>query len=228
LLALLQKAKEKQLLPLEKNALLDSLKKLMVDDTNKTSFSTKTTTMMKKDDIKLMLRNNNPTIAGEIAYMFAISNNPDIINTSDNYYYDDEDDSVILSRTTMEFWDALLTRFEEEYGNVVANENKTKKKKNKMKIKVAAKRIRSEYNEFLSRFVYAVERNNNEFELVSLKLRIALLKDAVMKRNSGAALYTTKFALETKQLLVQYNMPSPEAVQLFQFLASNVEQAVDK
>ncbi len=64
-------------------------------------------------------------------------------------------------------------------------------------------------------------RSANE-AMDNLKLRVSLLKDAVMKRREGdkARIFSKKFALEAKHLLVELKMPSPEAVALYQFVSS--------
>ena len=83
---------------------------------------------------------------------------------------------------------------------------------------------------FLSQYVYALDakyredkenRSANE-AMDNLKLRVSLLKDAVMKRREGdkARIFSKKFALEAKHLLVELKMPSPEAVALYQFVSS--------
>ena len=137
----------------------------------------------------------------------------------------------------MEFWEAVVSRIEFEY------EKEMKKTMDSSqierldavgyKIEAAAKRIRAQYNNFLSRYVYALDakwkddkENRSRSEAIdNLKLRVLLLKDAVMKRREREAsrIFSKKFALEAKHLLVDLKMPSPEAVTLYQFLLTNVE-----
>jgi len=100
-------------------------------------------------------------------------------------------------------------------------------------MEAAARRVRTRYNNFLSRYVYALDakyredkENRTSVEAMdNLKLRVSLLKDAVMKRKEGEAsrIFSKKFALEAKHLLVELKMPSPEAVTLYQFLLAKVE-----
>ena len=153
-----------------------------------------------------------------------------------------EEGGGILSRKTMEFWEAVVSRIEFEY------EKEMKKTMDSSqierldavgyKIEAAAKRIRAQYNNFLSRYVYALDakwkddkENRSRSEAIdNLKLRVLLLKDAVMKRSEREAsrIFSKKFALEAKHLLVDLKMPSPEAVTLYHFLLANVERREER
>ncbi|CAL6381873.1 unnamed protein product [Bathycoccus prasinos] len=212
---LLEKAKTTKLLPKETKAVVDMIRR---DATNA---------------LKLSLScgccsNKNPTVAGEVyatrEILFpgrgGVLEGKEERDDDDNDWYDDDDDDKILSRKTMEFWEAAVSRIEFEY----------ERRKDSARIEAAAKRVRARYNEFLSQYVYALDakykedkenRSANE-AMDNLKLRVSLLKDAVMKRREGdkARIFSKKFALEAKHLLVELKMPSPEAVALYQFVSS--------
>jgi len=216
-LNLLEKAKTTKLLPKETRAVVDMIRR---DATNA---------------LKLALMsccccsNKNPTVAGEVyaarEILFPGRGQGDGKEERDDDDNDFDDDIAgkkdkILSRKTMEFWEAAVSRIEFEY----------ERRKDSARIEAAAKRVRARYNEFLSQYVYALDakyredkenRSANE-AMDNLKLRVSLLKDAVMKRREGdkARIFSKKFALEAKHLLVELKMPSPEAVALYQFVSS--------
>ena len=215
---LLEKAKTTKLLPKETKAVVDMIRR---DATNA---------------LKLSLScgccsNKNPTVAGEVyATREILFPGRGVLGEGKEERDDDENDfddddiadikDKILSRKTMEFWEAAVSRIEFEY----------ERRKDSARIEAAAKRVRARYNEFLSQYVYALDakyredkenRSANE-AMDNLKLRVSLLKDAVMKRREGdkARIFSKKFALEAKHLLVELKMPSPEAVALYQFVSS--------
>ena len=202
---LLEKAKTTKLLPKETKAVVDMIRR---DASN----------ALKLALMSCGCSNENPTVAGEVYATREIL-----------FPFDNDDDDIsdikdkILSRKTMEFWEAAVSRIEFEY----------ERRKDSARIEAAAKRVRARYNEFLSQYVYALDakyredkenRSANE-AMDNLKLRVSLLKDAVMKRREGdkARIFSKKFALEAKHLLVELKMPSPEAVTLYQFLLAKVE-----
>ena len=199
---LLEKAKTTKLLPKETKAVVDMIRR---DASN----------ALKLALMSCGCSNENPTVAGEVYATREIL-----------FPFDNDDDDIsdikdkILSRKTMEFWEAAVSRIEFEY----------ERRKDSARIEAAAKRVRARYNEFLSQYVYALDakyredkenRSANE-AMDNLKLRVSLLKDAVMKRREGdkARIFSKKFALEAKHLLVELKMPSPEAVALYQFVSS--------
>ena len=199
---LLEKAKTTKLLPKETKAVVDMIRR---DASN----------ALKLALMSCGRSNENPTVAGEVYATREIL-----------FPFDNDDDDIadikdkILSRKTMEFWEAAVSRIEFEY----------ERRKDSARIEAAVKRVRARYNEFLSQYVYALDakyredkenRSANE-AMDNLKLRVSLLKDAVMKRREGdkARIFSKKFALEAKHLLVELKMPSPEAVALYQFVSS--------
>ena len=230
-----QKAKTERLLPLETKELVDALREEGSADAVLTDNRDEDENM-----VRAVFEKSNPTVAGE---MFAMNE----IYRRDKgggggfdanaAAAEKEEEGGILSRKTMEFWEAVVSRIEFEY------EKEMKKTMDSSqierldavgyKIEAAAKRIRAQYNNFLSRYVYALDakwkddkENRSRSEAIdNLKLRVLLLKDAVMKRSEREAsrIFSKKFALEAKHLLVDLKMPSPEAVTLYQFLLANVE-----
>ena len=216
---LLEKAKTTKLLPKETKAVVDMIRR---DASNALKFAL----------MSCGCSNKNPTVAGE---MFAtreilfpgrggvLGEGKEERDDDENDFDDDDIADIkdkILSRKTMEFWEAAVSRIEFEY----------ERRKDSARIEAAAKRVRARYNEFLSQYVYALDakyredkenRSANE-AMDNLKLRVSLLKDAVMKRREGdkARIFSKKFALEAKHLLVELKMPSPEAVALYQFVSS--------
>jgi len=230
-----QKAKTERLLPLETKELVDALREEGNADAVLTDNRDEDENM-----VRAVFEKSNPTVAGE---MFAMNE----IYRRDKgggggfdanaAAAEKEEEGGILSRKTMEFWEAVVSRIEFEY------EKEMKKTMDSSqierldavgyKIEAAAKRIRAQYNNFLSRYVYALDakwkddkENRSRSEAIdNLKLRVLLLKDAVMKRSEREAskIFSKKFALEAKHLLVDLKMPSPEAVTLYQFLLANVE-----
>ena len=230
-----QKAKIERLLPLETKELVDALREEGSADAVLTDNRDEDENM-----VRAVFEKSNPTVAGE---MFAMNE----IYRRDKgggggfdanaAAAEKEEEGGILSRKTMEFWEAVVSRIEFEY------EKEMKKTMDSSqierldavgyKIEAAAKRIRAQYNNFLSRYVYALDakwkddkENRSRSEAIdNLKLRVLLLKDAVMKRSEREAsrIFSKKFALEAKHLLVDLKMPSPEAVTLYQFLLANVE-----
>ncbi len=230
-----QKAKTERLLPLETKELVDALREEGNADAVLTDNRDEDENM-----VRAVFEKSNPTVAGE---MFAMNE----IYRRDKgggggfdanaAAAEKEEEGGILSRKTMEFWEAVVSRIEFEY------EKEMKKTMDSSqierldavgyKIEAAAKRIRAQYNNFLSRYVYALdakwkddkENRSRSDAIDNLKLRVLLLKDAVMKRSEREAsrIFSKKFALEAKHLLVDLKMPSPEAVTLYQFLLANVE-----
>ena len=218
-LNLLEKAKTTKLLPKETKAVVDMIRR---DASNALKFAL----------MSCGCSNKNPTVAGE---MFAtreilfpgrggvLGEGKEERDDDENDFDDDDIADIkdkILSRKTMEFWEAVVSRIEFEY----------ERRNDSARIEAAAKRVRARYNEFLSQYVYALDakyredkenRSANE-AMDNLKLRVSLLKDAVMKRREGdkARIFSKKFALEAKHLLVELKMPSPEAVALYQFVSS--------
>ena len=216
---LLEKAKTTKLLPKETKAVVDMIRR---DASNALKFAL----------MSCGCSNKNPTVAGE---MFAtreilfpgrggvLGEGKEERDDDENDFDDDDIADIkdkILSRKTMEFWEAAVSRIEFEY----------ERRNDSARIEAAAKRVRARYNEFLSQYVYALDakyredkenRSANE-AMDNLKLRVSLLKDAVMKRREGdkARIFSKKFALEAKHLLVELKMPSPEAVALYQFVSS--------
>ena len=216
---LLEKAKTTKLLPKETKAVVDMIRR---DASNALKFAL----------MSCGCSNKNPTVAGE---MFAtreilfpgrggvLGEGKEERDDDENDFDDDDIADIkdkILSRKTMEFWEAVVSRIEFEY----------ERRNDSARIEAAAKRVRARYNEFLSQYVYALDakyredkgnRSANE-AMDNLKLRVSLLKDAVMKRREGdkARIFSKKFALEAKHLLVELKMPSPEAVALYQFVSS--------
>ena len=216
---LLEKAISTKLLPKETKAVVDMIRR---DASNALKFAL----------MSCGCSNKNPTVAGE---MFAtreilfpgrggvLGEGKEERDDDENDFDDDDIADIkdkILSRKTMEFWEAAVSRIEFEY----------ERRNDSARIEAAAKRVRARYNEFLSQYVYALDakyredkenRSANE-AMDNLKLRVSLLKDAVMKRREGdkARIFSKKFALEAKHLLVELKMPSPEAVALYQFVSS--------
>ena len=230
-----QKAKTERLLPLETKELVDALREEGSADAVLTDNRDEDEKM-----VHAVFEKSNPTVAGEMFAMNEIfrEKRRDKGGGFDaNAAAEKEEGGGILSRKTMEFWEAVVSRIEFEY------ENEMKKTMDSSqierldavgyKIEAAAKRIRAQYNNFLSRYVYALDakwkddkENRSRSEAIdNLKLRVLLLKDAVMKRSEREAsrIFSKKFALEAKHLLVDLKMPSPEAVTLYQFLLANVE-----
>ena len=231
-----QKAKTERLLPLETKELVDALREEGNADAVLTDNRDEDENM-----VRAVFEKSNPTVAGE---MFAMNEMYRRDEGGGGGGFDanaaaaeKEEEGGILSRKTMEFWEAVVSRIEFEY------EKEMKKTMDSSqierldavgyKIEAAAKRIRAQYNNFLSRYVYALDakwkddkENRSRSEAIdNLKLRVLLLKDAVMKRSEREAskIFSKKFALEAKHLLVDLKMPSPEAVTLYQFLLANVE-----
>ena len=216
-LNLLEKAKTTKLLPKETKAVVDMIRR---DASNALKLA-----------LMSCCSNKNPQIAGEVyatrEILFpgrgVLGEGKEERDDDDNDFDDDDIADIkdkILSRKTMEFWEAAVSRIEFEY----------ERRKDSARIEAAAKRVRARYNEFLSQYVYALDakyredkenRSANE-AMDNLKLRVSLLKDAVMKRREGdkARIFSKKFALEAKHLLVELKMPSPEAVALYQFVSS--------
>ena len=153
--------------------------------------------------VRAVFEKSNPTVAGE---MFAMNEIYRRDKGGGGGGFDanaaaaeKEEEGGILSRKTMEFWEAVVSRIEFEY------ENEMKKTMDSSqierldavgyKIEAAAKRIRAQYNNFLSRYVYALDakwkddkENRSRSEAIdNLKLRVLLLKDAVMKRRERVA-----------------------------------------
>ena len=216
---LLEKAKTTKLLPKETKAVVDMIRR---DASNALKFAL----------MSCGCSNKNPTVAGEVyatrEILFpgrggVLGEGKEERDDDENDFDDDDIADIkdkILSRKTMEFWEAAVSRIEFEY----------ERRKDSARIEAAAKRVRARYNEFLSQYVYALDakyredkenRSANE-AMDNLKLRVSLLKDAVMKRREGdkARIFSKKFALEAKHLLVELKMPSPEAVALYQFVTS--------
>ena len=216
---LLEKAKTTKLLPKETKAVVDMIRR---DASNALKFAL----------MRCGCSNKNPTVAGEVfatrEILFpgrggVLGEGKEERDDDENDFDDDDIADIkdkILSRKTMEFWEAAVSRIEFEY----------ERRKDSARIEAAAKRVRARYNEFLSQYVYALDakyredkenRSANE-AMDNLKLRVSLLKDAVMKRREGdkARIFSKKFALEAKHLLVELKMPSPEAVALYQFVSS--------
>jgi len=234
---LLEKAKTTRLLPLETRALVGALReKNGMDALFCGVFSSSSSMMISM--VENVFESSNPTVAGELFTMREIfRGGVDVEEEEEEEEEQDDDEDKTLSRKTMEFWEAAVSRIEFEY------ENEMKKTMDSSqierldavgyKIEAAAKRIRAQYNNFLSRYVYALDakwkddkENRSRSEAIdNLKLRVLLLKDAVMKRSEREAsrIFSKKFALEAKHLLVDLKMPSPEAVTLYQFLLANVE-----
>ena len=216
---LLEKAKTTKLLPKETKAVVDMIRR---DASHALKFAL----------MSCGCSNKNPTVAGEVyatrEILFpgrggVLGEGKEERDDDENDFDDDDIADIkdkILSRKTMEFWEAAVSRIEFEY----------ERRKDSARIEAAAKRVRARYNEFLSQYVYALDakyredkenRSANE-AMDNLKLRVSLLKDAVMKRREGdkARIFSKKFALEAKHLLVELKMPSPEAVALYQFVSS--------
>ena len=216
---LLEKAKTTKLLPKETKAVVDMIRR---DASNALKFAL----------MSCGCSNKNPTVAGEVfatrEILFpgrggVLGEGKEERDDDENDFDDDDIADIkdkILSRKTMEFWEAAVSRIEFEY----------ERRNDSARIEAAAKRVRARYNEFLSQYVYALDakyredkenRSANE-AMDNLKLRVSLLKDAVMKRREGdkARIFSKKFALEAKHLLVELKMPSPEAVALYQFVSS--------
>ena len=229
-----QKAKTERLLPLETRELVDALREEGSADAVLTDNRDEDEKM-----VRAVFEKSNPTVAGEMFAMNEIYRRDKGGGGFDANAAaaEKEEEGGILSRKTMEFWEAVVSRIEFEY------EKEMKKTMDSSqierldavgyKIEAAAKRIRAQYNNFLSRYVYALDakwkddkENRSRSEAIdNLKLRVLLLKDAVMKRSEREAsrIFSKKFALEAKHLLVDLKMPSPEAVTLYQFLLTNVE-----
>jgi len=179
--------------------------------------------------VENVFESSNPTVAGELFTMREIFRGGVDVEEEEEEEERDDDEDKTLSRKTMEFWEAAVSRIEFEYarkkGVVGVGELD--------RMEAAARRVRTRYNNFLSRYVYALDakyredkENRTSVEAMdNLKLRVSLLKDAVMKRKEGEAsrIFSKKFALEAKHLLVELKMPSPEAVKLYQFLLAKVE-----
>ena len=216
---LLEKAISTKLLPKETKAVVDMIRR---DASNALKFAL----------MSCGCSNKNPTVAGEVfatrEILFpgrggVLGEGKEERDDDENDFDDDDIADIkdkILSRKTMEFWEAAVSRIEFEY----------ERRNDSARIEAAAKRVRARYNEFLSQYVYALDakyredkenRSANE-AMDNLKLRVSLLKDAVMKRREGdkARIFSKKFALEAKHLLVELKMPSPEAVALYQFVSS--------
>ena len=229
-----QKAKTERLLPLETKEVVDALREEGSADAVLTDNRDEDEKM-----VRAVFEKSNPTVAGEMFAMNEIYRRDKGGGGFDANAAaaEKEEEGGILSRKTMEFWEAVVSRIEFEY------EKEMKKTMDSSqierldavgyKIEAAAKRIRAQYNNFLSRYVYALDakwkddkENRSRSEAIdNLKLRVLLLKDAVMKRSEREAsrIFSKKFALEAKHLLVDLKMPSPEAVTLYQFLLANVE-----
>ena len=222
---LLEKAKTTRLLPLETRALVGALREKNGMDALFCGVFSSSSSMMIS-----MVESSNPTVAGELFTMREIfRGGVDVEEEEEEEEERDDDEDKTLSRKTMEFWEAAVSRIEFEYarkkGVVGVGELD--------RMEAAARRVRTRYNNFLSRYVYALDakyredkENRTSVEAMdNLKLRVSLLKDAVMKRKEGEAsrIFSKKFALEAKHLLVELKMPSPEAVTLYQFLLAKVE-----
>ena len=228
---LLEKAKTTRLLPLETRALVGALREKNVMDALFCGvFSSSSSSMMMISMVENVFESSNPTVAGELFTMREIFRGGVDVEGEEEEEERDDDEDKTLSRKTMEFWEAAVSRIEFEYarrrkGVVGIGELD--------KMEAAARRVRTRYNNFLSRYVYALDakyredkENRTSVEAMdNLKLRVSLLKDAVMKRKEGEAsrIFSKKFALEAKHLLVELKMPSPEAVTLYQFLLAKVE-----
>ena len=223
---LLEKAKTTRLLPLETRALVGALREKNGMDALFCGVFSSSSSMMIS-----MVESSNPTVAGELFTMREIfRGGVDVEEEEEEEEERDDDEDKTLSRKTMEFWEAAVSRIEFEYA---------RRRKGVIgigeldKMEAAARRVRTRYNNFLSRYVYALDakyredkENRTSVEAMdNLKLRVSLLKDAVMKRKEGEAsrIFSKKFALEAKHLLVELKMPSPEAVKLYQFLLAKVE-----
>ena len=226
---LLEKAKTTRLLPLETRALVGALReKNGMDALFCGVFSSSSSSMM-ISMVENVFESSNPTVAGELFTMREIFRGGVDVEEEEEEEERDDDEDKTLSRKTMEFWEAAVSRIEFEYarkkGVVGVGELD--------RMEAAARRVRTRYNNFLSRYVYALDakyredkENRTSVEAMdNLKLRVSLLKDAVMKRKEGEAsrIFSKKFALEAKHLLVELKMPSPEAVKLYQFLLAKVE-----
>jgi len=232
---LLEKAKTTRLLPLETRALVGALREnngmeaLFCGVPSSSSSSSSSSSMM-ISMVENVFESSNPTVAGELFTMREIfRGGVDVEEEEEEEEERDDDEDKTLSRKTMEFWEAAVSRIEFEYarkkGVVGVGELD--------RMEAAARRVRTRYNNFLSRYVYALDakyredkENRTSVEAMdNLKLRVSLLKDAVMKRKEGEAsrIFSKKFALEAKHLLVELKMPSPEAVKLYQFLLAKVE-----
>ena len=231
-----QKAKTERLLPLETKELVDALREEGNADAVLTDNRDEDENM-----VRAVFEKSNPTVAGE---MFAMNEMYRRDEGGGGGGFDanaaaaeKEEEGGILSRKTMEFWEAVVSRIEFEYEKEMKKTMDSSQRERLdavgYKIEAAAKRIRAQYNNFLSRYVYALDakwkddkENRSRSEAIdNLKLRVLLLKDAVMKRSEREAskIFSKKFALEAKHLLVDLKMPSPEAVTLYQFLLANVE-----
>jgi hypothetical protein len=230
---LLEKAKTTRLLPLETRALVGALREnngmdALFCGVPSSSSSSSSSSMMMISMVENVFESSNPTVAGELFTMREIFRGGVDVEEEEEEERDDDEDKT-LSRKTMEFWEAAVSRIEFEYarkkGVVGVGELD--------RMEAAARRVRTRYNNFLSRYVYALDakyredkENRTSVEAMdNLKLRVSLLKDAVMKRKEGEAsrIFSKKFALEAKHLLVELKMPSPEAVTLYQFLLAKVE-----
>jgi len=231
---LLEKAKTTRLLPLETRALVGALREnngmeaLFCGVPSSSSSSSSSSSMM-ISMVENVFESSNPTVAGELFTMREIFRGGVDVEEEEEEEERDDDEDKTLSRKTMEFWEAAVSRIEFEYarkkGVVGVGELD--------RMEAAARRVRTRYNNFLSRYVYALDakyredkENRTSVEAMdNLKLRVSLLKDAVMKRKEGEAsrIFSKKFALEAKHLLVELKMPSPEAVKLYQFLLAKVE-----
>ena len=231
---LLEKAKTTRLLPLETRALVGALREnngmeaLFCGVPSSSSSSSSSSSMM-ISMVENVFESSNPTVAGELFTMREIFRGGVDVEGEEEEEERDDDEDKTLSRKTMEFWEAAVSRIEFEYarkkGVVGVGELD--------RMEAAARRVRTRYNNFLSRYVYALDakyredkENRTSVEAMdNLKLRVSLLKDAVMKRKEGEAsrIFSKKFALEAKHLLVELKMPSPEAVKLYQFLLAKVE-----
>ena len=230
---LLEKAKTTRLLPLETRALVGALRENNGMDALfcgvPSSSSSSSSSSMMISMVENVFESSNPTVAGELFTMREIFRGGVDVEEEEEEEERDDDEDKTLSRKTMEFWEAAVSRIEFEYarkkGVVGVGELD--------RMEAAARRVRTRYNNFLSRYVYALDakyredkENRTSVEAMdNLKLRVSLLKDAVMKRKEGEAsrIFSKKFALEAKHLLVELKMPSPEAVKLYQFLLAKVE-----
>ena len=232
---LLEKAKTTRLLPLETRALVGALREnngmdALFCGVPSSSSSSSSSSMMMISMVENVFESSNPTVAGELFTMREIfRGGVDVEEEEEEEEERDDDEDKTLSRKTMEFWEAAVSRIEFEYarkkGVVGVGELD--------RMEAAARRVRTRYNNFLSRYVYALDAKHREDKenrtsveaMDNLKLRVSLLKDAVMKRKEGEAsrIFSKKFALEAKHLLVELKMPSSEAVKLYQFLLAKVE-----
>ena len=229
---LLEKAKTTRLLPLETRALVGALREnngMEALFCGVPSSSSSSSSSMMISMVENVFESSNPTVAGELFTMREIFRGGVDVEEEEEEEERDDDEDKTLSRKTMEFWEAAVSRIEFEYarkkGVVGVGELD--------RMEAAARRVRTRYNNFLSRYVYALDakyredkENRTSVEAMdNLKLRVSLLKDAVMKRKEGEAsrIFSKKFALEAKHLLVELKMPSPEAVKLYQFLLAKVE-----